>query len=233
MRIARIQIDNFRNFHELDVGLGENAVIVGENKVGKSNLLYALRLVMDPSLPDTARHLKEEDFWDGLPRPLTKDDVISISVDFADFESDERFLAVLGEFLILTEPMVARLTYVFGPIDVGEDEEVTESDYDFFIYGGDKPDTRIGGEFRRRIPLDLLPALRDAEGDLANWRRSPLRPLLDEVSTRIDRSELKIIAGNISEATEALTDTAEVTALADEITERIVIKAVPKFLRTI
>jgi putative ATP-dependent endonuclease of OLD family len=221
MRIARLQIENFRNFHKLDVSLGENAVIVGENKVGKSNLLYALRLLMDPSLPDTARHLKEEDFWDGLPRPLTKDDVISISVDFADFESDERFLAVLGEFLISTEPMVARLTYVFGPMDVEEDEDVRESDYDFFIYGGDKPDIRIGGEFRRRIPLDLLPALRDAEGDLANWRRSPLRPLLDEVSTRIARSELETIAGNISEATEALTDTVEVTALADEITERI------------
>jgi len=221
MRIARIQIENFRNFHKLDVGLGENAVVVGENKVGKSNLLFALRLLMDPSLPDTARHLKEEDFWDGLPRPLTKDDVISIAVDFADFEDDERFLAVLGEFLISTEPMVARLTYVFGPIDVVDEEEVKESNYDFFIYGGDKSDTRIGGEFRRRIPLDLLPALRDAEGDLANWRRSPLRPLLDEVSMRIDRSELATIAENISDATEALTGTTEVTALAAEITERI------------
>ena len=62
MRISRIQIQNFRNFHDFDIALGEHAVIVGENKIGKSNLLFALRLLLDPSLPDSARQLKEEDF---------------------------------------------------------------------------------------------------------------------------------------------------------------------------
>lgn len=221
MRISRIQIENFRNFHHLDVAVAAHAVIVGENKIGKSNLLYALRLVLDPSLPDSARQLKEEDFWDGLPRPLTKDDVVTISVDFAEFEDDDRLLAVLGEFLVSTEPMVSRLTYVFGPSASEGDEPIKESDYEFFIYGGDKPESRISSEFRRRLPLDLLPALRDAEGDLANWRRSPLRPLLDEVSSRIDRAALESIAEDISEATEALTDAEEVSALADEITNRM------------
>ena len=221
MRISHVQIQNFRNFQVLDVSVAAHAVIVGENKIGKSNLLYALRLVMDPALPDSARQLKEEDFWDGLPRPLTKDDVITVSVDFAEFEDDDRLLAVLGEFLISTEPMVSRLTYVFGPSGNEGDEAIKESDYEFFVYGGDKPESRIGTEFRRRLPLDLLPALRDAEGDLANWRRSPLRPLLDEVSSRIDRDALENIAQNISEATEALTDTKAVSALADEITNRM------------
>jgi putative ATP-dependent endonuclease of OLD family len=76
MRISRLQINNFRNFAEVDIKLGENAVIVGENKIGKSNLLYALRLILDPSLPDSARKLRSEDFWDNLPRPLGKDDRI-------------------------------------------------------------------------------------------------------------------------------------------------------------
>jgi putative ATP-dependent endonuclease of OLD family len=221
MRISRVQIQNFRNFHRLDVAVNTHAVIVGENKIGKSNLLYALRLVLDPSFPESARQLKEEDFWDGLPRPLTRNDVITISLDFTDFEDNDRLLAVLGEFLISTEPMVSRLTYVFGPTGVDDAEPLKESDYDFFIYGGDKADTRVGSDYRRRLPLDLLPALRDAENDLANWRRSPLRPLLDEVSSRIDRDALEGIAKNISEATEALTDTEEVSALADEITERM------------
>ena len=83
MRISRVQIRNFRNFADLDVTLGDHAVIVGENKVGKSNFLYALRLILDPSLPDTARKLREEDFWDGLPRPLTANDLISVAVDIA------------------------------------------------------------------------------------------------------------------------------------------------------
>lgn len=155
MRISRIEIENFRNFRHLDVAIAAHAVIVGENKIGKSNLLYALRLLLDPSLPDSARQLKGEDFWDGLPRPLTKDDVIKVSLEFADFKDDDRFLAVLGEFLISSEPMVARLSYVFGPSGVEDDEPLKESDYDFFIYGGDKPESRISSEFRRRLPMDF------------------------------------------------------------------------------
>src|SRR5262249_32790746 len=141
MRISRIQIENFRNFHHLDVAVSSHAVIVGENKIGKSNLLHALRLVLDPTFPDSARQLKSEDFWDGLARPLTKSDFITVSVDFTDFEDDDRLLAVLGEFLIAPDPMVARLTYVFGPVGLEnnedaedgegeEDENPKESDYE-------------------------------------------------------------------------------------------------------
>ena len=50
MHLSRIRISNFRNFFELDVELRGNVVVVGENRVGKSNLLYALRLIFDPSL---------------------------------------------------------------------------------------------------------------------------------------------------------------------------------------
>lgn len=220
MRISRVQIHNFRNFSHLDVPLAKHAVIVGENKIGKSNLLYALRLVLDPSLPDSVRQLKIEDFWDGLERPLSEDEEIRISLDFADFEEDEKHLAVLGEFLVSAEPMIARLTYVFGPRAADEHETLKESDYDFFIFGGDRPENRISSEFRRRLPLDLLPALRDAEGDLANWRRSPLRPLLDEVSSLIDAETLNSIAKNISDATDAVTETDEVDDLAQKITQR-------------
>ena len=69
--------------------------------------------------------------------------------------------------------MVARLTYVFGCAFGSEGS----TDYEFALYGGDRPENLLGSEIRRRLPLDLLPALRDAEGDLANWRRSPLRAL--------------------------------------------------------
>jgi predicted ATP-dependent endonuclease of OLD family len=57
MYLSRIAIGNFRNFRNLDVALAGNVVIVGENRVGKSNLLYGLRLIFDPSLPDSARDL--------------------------------------------------------------------------------------------------------------------------------------------------------------------------------
>ena len=96
MRLSRIIIKNFRNFKSLDVKLGEHTVVLGENKVGKTNLLFALRLILDPSLPDSARRLRFEDFWDGLERPLKKNDEIEVSLEFRDFEKSENLLAVLG-----------------------------------------------------------------------------------------------------------------------------------------
>ena len=44
---ADIRIENFRNFAELDVELAGSVVVVGENRVGKSNLVHALRLIFD------------------------------------------------------------------------------------------------------------------------------------------------------------------------------------------
>ncbi len=40
--------------------LPTNIVMVGENRVGKNNVIFSLRLV-----PDSARQLKLSDIWDG------------------------------------------------------------------------------------------------------------------------------------------------------------------------
>ncbi len=176
MYISRIEIENFRNFQHLQLDLHENTVIVGENKIGKSNLIHALRLVLDPKLPDTERQLRLDDFWDGA-KPLSKDDCIKISVDIADFETDEGLLATLAEHLIQAVPMVSRLTFLYRPLPNLQDLPRKEADYEFLVYGGNRPENQLGYELRKWMPLSVLPALRNAEEDLANWSRSPLAPL--------------------------------------------------------
>ncbi|MDP1946533.1 MAG: AAA family ATPase [Nitrospirota bacterium] len=222
MRISRIQIQNFRNFAKLDVSLGTHAVIVGENKIGKSNLLHALRLILDPSLPDSARRLREEDFWDGLERPLGKDDRITISVDVADFEDDESQLALLSEHLINPKPMVSQLTYVWQPMPTLLGAPKKEADYEFLVYGGVRPEKQISYELRRRLPMELMPALRDCEGDLARWTRSPLRPLLDKAAAEIDRGELEKLAKAVDKSTDKLTELEEVKSVALSIKEKLI-----------
>ncbi|CAN7507654.1 DUF2813 domain-containing protein [Pseudomonas sp. LjRoot277] len=66
MRLSKLSIRNFRNFTTIDIPLAGNVVLLGENRVGESNLLFAIRLVLDPTLPDSARQLKLSDFWDGV-----------------------------------------------------------------------------------------------------------------------------------------------------------------------
>ena len=46
------------------------------------------------------------------------------------------------------------------------------------------PDNMLRPSIRRMLPLDVLGALRDAERDLATWRRSPLRPLIERAFGR-------------------------------------------------
>ncbi len=221
MRISRVQIQNFRNFARVDVKFGKNAVIVGENKIGKSNFLYALRLVLDPSLPDSARKLRNEDFWDGLTRPLDENTRIIISVDLTDFENDENQLAVLAEHLIEPEPMVARLTYAWQPLAGLENNPSKDSDYEFVVYGGDRPENTISYELRRRLPMELMPALRDCEGDLARWSRSPLRPLLDNAASEIDHDELLELGAGVDDATQAVTELDQVKSVADSIGDKL------------
>jgi len=214
--LSRIKIKNFRNFKLLDVALAGNIVVVGENRVGKTNLIHALRLVFDPSLPDSARELGIGDFWDGLG-PLDEDSEIEISVDVKDFEDDLDVLAVLTDYRLATDVETVRLTFSFKPLDGLGHAPSTSEDFEFSCYGGGDTSKRFGHDLRRRLTLDVLHALRDAEGDLATWRRSPLRPLVEEAFSSIDLDDVEDIGTKIKEATDALIDLEEVSDLEKKI----------------
>ena len=216
MHLSRIRLTNFRNFSDFDVALGGNVVVVGENCVGKSNLLYALRLIFDPTLPDSARELSLSDFWDGLKTPAAKDKII-VSVEIKNFEEDLDVLAVLTDFRIDDDPTTVRLTYEFRARADLEGEPAADSDFEFVCYGGESEAKHFGYDLRRRITMDVLPALRDAEGDLATWRRSPMRPLTEKAFRDIDRAELEKIGDAIEEATAKITEFDEVSALEEAI----------------
>jgi putative ATP-dependent endonuclease of the OLD family len=216
MHLSRIKISNFRNFSELDVKLAGNVVVVGENRVGKSNLLYALRLIFDSSLPDSARQLGLADFWDGLGTPDSEDAII-VSVEIKDFDDDLDVLALLTDYRLDDDPGTVRLTYEFRPLADLDGEPTSEADYEFVCYGGEDEAKQFGHELRRRIPMDVLPALRDAEGDLATWRRSPLRPLIEKAFNGIDQDDLTDISEAIETATNKVTEFDEVKKLEKSI----------------
>lgn len=217
MWLSSIKIRNFRNFKSLDIALGEHAVVLGENKVGKTNLLFALRLILDPSLPDSMRQLRLDDFWDGLPRPLNKKDVIEVAIEFRGFDKSENLLAVLADHLVQPDPMVARITYRFQPIPELEADPKSESDYEFILFGGVRTENIVGYDLRRWMPMDLFPALRDAEADLARWSRSPLRPLLDRAARGVDADTLRAISEEVHSTTQRIAALPELAAVVDVV----------------
>ncbi len=218
MYLSRIKIENFRNFRDLDVALGGNIVIVGENRVGKSNLLFALRLIFDPSLPDSSRQLGLGDFWDGLVA-VDAETAITISVEIKDFEDDLDVLAVLTDYRLDDDPDTVRLTYQLRAQAGLESPPASDDDFAFICFGGEDEAKRFGHDLRRRITMDLLPALRDAEGDLGAWRRSPLRPLVEDAFVAVDAAQLKEIGDKIAKASEAAIEFEEVKSLETRIAE--------------
>ncbi len=216
--ISRIRIKNFRNFKDLDLRLNASTVVLGENKAGKSNLLHALRLILDPSLSESSRTLKIEDFWDGLKNPFSGKRV-KIVVELTGFEDDKAAQAVLTDCIVSKQPYVARLTYIFRPREKLEREPLSEGDYEYVIFGGIDEKHRVGSNVRRWISVFLLPALRDAESELESWRRSPLRPLLEKLN--IDSKELKALMSALNAINNKLVGQKSIADLADNITSRI------------
>ena len=221
MHICHIRITNLRNFCYLDVDLGPKLVVVGENNVGKSNLLFALRLILDPTLPDSARHLREDDFWDGLTDPVKAHEFIEVCIELTDFKSNQELFSILQQYLVNAgPPETARLTYQFRPkVPLPQDRPLVIDDYEFVIFGGENEANQVGYRERRWLALEVLPALRDAEGDLSSWRRSPLRPLIDRLAVADDT--LQAVATALDSATVQLLSEQDVQALETGIQQRL------------
>ena len=222
MRVSRVSITNFANFSDLDVQIGDSIVVVGENKVGKSNFVRALQLILDPSLSERDRQLGLEHFWDGLGEDKLGE-AIEIAVELTDFTDDPRLMAHLNDCVVSPgPPMVARLTYRFQPkANLGRDPE-SLAEYEYITFGGDDPEMSIGPSLRRMLPLDVQVALRDAEKDLSSWRNSPLRPLIEELSSSLDEDARAQIQEQVNEAQAELESHAEVVATAERISERLI-----------
>lgn len=215
MRLSNLSVRNFRNFQSAEIPLFGNVVLLGENRVGKSNLLFAIRLVLDPTLPDSARQLKLSDFWDGCD--LATSPQIEVHVDFADFDGDDALVALLTDFRTASDPGIARLSYVFRKKPEVAGLPQSGEDCEFIVYGGGDESRSVHSRVRRRIALDMLDALRDAEGQLGSWRNSPLRPLLEDAVSVVARADLDGVAADLEAATKRLEGFPSVKALEDSL----------------
>ena len=230
LHISRVEIQNFRNFRHLVIeNFPAHAVIMGENGVGKSNLLEAIRLVLDPSLPDARRMLRAEDIWEGHPRGLADGAEVKVIIELQGYDTDDDAKAVLSAATVDYDPYTARLTYHFaqrtefermGTEEVIQptDRPLTSHDYDFTVYAGEQQSTAVRA-IRREIAVRVLPALRDAESDLQQWRRNPLRDLLERLP--LDPVNLEATTTAVAAAVDQLTQDANVSKLEQHLSDRL------------
>lgn len=137
MNIKSIAIKNFRNFKDFSIDFSEGfQTIIGENNIGKSNLYWAIRLILDRDMSYNTRNLDIKDFH-GFKTELTVDDHIIISIEL--FSENLSSFPTFHSFK--TSETTARLTYLFAHKSkfVEDDEvphEIELSQFKWQLFGG-------------------------------------------------------------------------------------------------
>jgi len=63
MKITQLKLKGFRNFKNAKINVTEKTLIIGSNDIGKSNMLYAMRILLDRSLSEWDVEPKDSDFY--------------------------------------------------------------------------------------------------------------------------------------------------------------------------
>lgn len=94
MKLSRVKIKNYRNFFDEDISLNNETIIIGPNDVGKTNLLMAIRILLDKSLSYLDLEPEERDF-----NIFSDEEEITIILEFSEIsENFESFIyASLGQ----------------------------------------------------------------------------------------------------------------------------------------
>lgn len=96
MKLSKIYVKNYRNFVDNIINLNKETVVIGPNDVGKTNLLMAIRLVLDKSLSYLDLEPQEKDF-----NIFADSDEIVITLEFSNIseETDSYIYASLGHYI--------------------------------------------------------------------------------------------------------------------------------------
>jgi putative ATP-dependent endonuclease of the OLD family len=233
MRITRVVIRNFRSFEHLDVPITAGTTcVIGENNTGKTNFLHAIRLCIDAGLSSTYRVLLPNDIHSTVD--ISHPNQVLIGLEITDFKGKTNEEALVGAWQ--SKPGLARLIYRYRPkVSIREDLEaeeiepggLTRSDYHWGITGGGDPDLDladiewdddVGSSIRfadlQSFLVVFLPALRDVESDLRQFRSSPLARLIDAMEIDPDEQEELVDALRIANEEIAGAPTIDVIAKA-------------------
>ncbi|WFP74649.1 ATP-dependent endonuclease [Mesorhizobium sp. WSM4906] len=238
MYISRIVIRNFRSFELLDVTIGQGTTcVIGENNTGKSNLLHAVRLCLDATLSSAYRSLLPSDIHSKID--LAHPEQVLVAIEVTDFKGKINEEALVGAWQF--KPGYSRLIYRYRPkLGIREDLEtgdikpgqLTREDYQWEIVGGGDPAHNpaklswkddVGSSIRfsdlQSFLVVFLPALRDVESDLRQYRNSPLARLVDAM--KIDLAEQKTLLDALRKANDQIAHAPSIDAIAKAIDESL------------
>ena len=212
MKIRKIRIKNFRNLREIEVYPAHTTIFVGENNTGKSNLLYALRLLLDPEAKRLESEISEDDIND-VARSEGENS-FSIAIDIGDLQKHQELEAIFMDRIAQD----GKETYVTieGKYEPDEEGVYTWKVQVLTPEGHHNEPIPFSARMARSIPLYFLDAVRDAEREMRATGRGSLSQLLSDVD--LEDVEEDVIT-NIQKANKALSRNQDINDLAKGITD--------------
>lgn len=174
MQIKTLHLKGFRNFKDSTINFTDKSLLIGSNDVGKTNLLYALRILMDRSLSDSDIEPKQTDFYAYEPTYE-----LSIQICFTNIV-EECIIAKLRENVSDEGNLILEYKAFIDP-------KSNQLSYKIFIGKDDKSLVEIENRFYLRVlNLKFIGSRRD----LISFIRQEKQRLLEE--SRINRDQKKI-----------------------------------------
>jgi putative ATP-dependent endonuclease of OLD family len=193
MHLAKISVNGFRNLNGFTITLrpGLN-VILGENNIGKTNLLDAVRLALTTVYGGDGIRLLPDD----IARPQ-RTNTIEVSLWFEGLTDEEQ--AEFVDLLNFNPPNTTASIHYTAAYSPATDRWSTRR------WGGDRPNTDGGipEDVLQSLSITMLNALRDAASALQPGRFSRLARLLKTLANEHDRTDVQAIIQAANDALEA------------------------------
>ena len=176
MHISRLVIKNFRKIDndgiEIDFNNGIN-IIIGENNIGKTAIIDALRLALSAGQYRKNIYVTVDDFH--FDKYGERAEQINVDVYFEGLTEEQG-----TSFYLLTDGKDVSKAELHLSYQLQKDSKGNDKIKDY-LTGGSGENTKIGDAFNN-INLLFLPALRNAEGDLKPSRSSQLAQMLNTIA---------------------------------------------------
>ena len=198
MRISALRATGYRNL-DGQVGLCDPvAILVGENNAGKSNVIDALRSVLEPEMGPRGRHwLRIEDFTHDAQGTRVADQ-LDLEVELRDLSPGEqaRLVTCLAPN---SGPGVAKIRL---NATIGADERIQTR-----WFGGDAQVPDVERHARSAVRFVYLHPLRDAANDLRPGRDNKLVGLISALAPagHDDREAIVSAAQSANDALDGIT----------------------------
>lgn len=205
MYISHIKIKGFRNFKDSDIDFNDGInILIGHNNAGKTNLLRALQLVIEPhcrfrrlNAYDFNRDVTLEELKDNSPEVTITLTIKNSNAEYNEQEEDLRVIA--GWLTEMEHGYEATLSYRFNLPAEKEDEykavvaeavdlkscwSIIENDFlRYYIYRllAGSPDNPVQPEIDKleRFDFQFLGAMRNVEDELFYGRSTMLKDVLN------------------------------------------------------